>query len=231
MSRIAVVVLCAVISDAAISENQRQAVQSPPNSPATQLDQALLGILTANRYDLAKRVQVLADLVKAHDILPLMLAKYETTPTKEYGARLLALGIVGELRDERALDLLVKILSTKLPPADEGREDFRTGARAEEEGVHMKAVHAVGYMRSARSRQVLLSIMRDHESYTVRAEAVSTYVWNSENQSAATQELLGVLPESLRPVVTMPIFYRDMNRVAFDKALADWRKQWSREKY
>jgi hypothetical protein len=76
--------------------------------PAAQLDQALLGIQTANRYDLARRVQVLADLAKTQDVLPLMLAKYEATPVEDHSARRLALGIIGEFQDERALDMLVR---------------------------------------------------------------------------------------------------------------------------
>lgn len=231
MSRIAVAVLYAVAGAAAIGESQRPISQYSNDSPVTQLDQALLGIQTSNRYDLAKRVQVLADLAKAHDVLPLMLAKYDATPETEYSARRLALGIIGELRDERALDMLVKILSSKLPPDDNDSESLRTGARAKEETVHMKATHAVGYLRSAQSRRVLLNTMRDHESYTVRAEAVSAYMWNSTDQSVAAQELLRVLPDSLQPVVTMPIFDRGMDRAAFDKALAEWRKRWSREEY
>lgn len=231
MSRIAVAVLCVVAGAASIGESQKPSTQRPVDSVASQVEQALLGIQTATRYTLAQRVQVLADLVKVHDVLTLMLTKYESTPPNEYNARRLALGIVGELRDERALDLLEKVLSTKLPSADDEPERLGTSARAEEEMVHMKAVQAVGFIRSPRSRQVLLNTIRDHDSYTVRAEAVATYVWNSTDQAAATQELLRSLPDSLRPVVTMPTFDRGMDRAAFDKALAEWRKQWSRDEF
>ncbi len=227
MSRIAVAILGAGLAAAAIGQERNPARQS--DALTTRLERTLLGIQTANRYDLASRVQAFAELAEAHDVLPLLLARYETAPREDYSSRRFLLGVIGELQDSRALDLLVKVLSTRLPRGEGDSERFDT--RAEEETVLVKAVHAVGYMRTVQARELLLRTMREHESHFVRAEAVATYLWNSKDRSTATQELLRVLPESLRPVVTMPLFHRNMDRQAFERALAEWRQQWSQKEY
>jgi hypothetical protein len=189
-----------------------------------QLERALFGIQTANRYELASRVQVLADLVKNHDVLTLLLAMYERTPSGDYERRSFLLGIIGELQDERALGHLVKVIAAALPPRNS--EPDTLGPRAQEELVRVTAVDALGYLRSSKSRVQLLAIALNHESYFVRTEAVASYVWNSRDQQAVAREFIQTLPESLRPVVTMPRFHRDMDRPEFDRRLAEWRKQW-----
>jgi HEAT repeat protein len=179
MTKIIVAAICAAVGAAAIANGQKAARQAPDDVLTGELERNLLAIRTASRSDLPNRLQTLAKLAKAHDVLPRLLAQYEEAPAEDYGTRRFLLGVIGELQDPRALEFFVKVLSTKLPSTKGGPDGF--SVRDEEMIVLVKAVHAVGYMRSAQARQLLLETMQRHESHFVRVEAVRTYMWNSRN--------------------------------------------------
>ncbi|HEY1304354.1 MAG TPA: HEAT repeat domain-containing protein [Vicinamibacterales bacterium] len=226
MARIVAVVIFVVLN-AGAGGAQVLGAQISEEALARQLETYLVDIRSASRVDLPKRVQALADAAKTRDMLPPLVALYGRAPNEDYGTRRFLVGVIGELQDPRALPFLVKVLSTNVPSND---QDSTHGfsARDEEESVLVKVVHAVGYMRSAAARELLLATISNHESHVVRVEALRSYVWNSRDHVVAAQELVRVLPESLHQFATMPNLHRDMDREAFDRALAQWRKQWSK---
>lgn len=218
--------VCAILSVQALAHESEDSAGHFEGKVANELDSKLLAVRNANRTNVEASLRALATLASEQDLEPLLIARYEATPAEDYSSRRFLLSILGEFQDPRALSFFVSILSQRLPAT--GDEPDVYGAADEEETVHVKAIHAIGYMRTDKAKRVLLDTMIEHESFLVRAEAVSTFMWNSHDKKEAAQELYRVLPASLQPFVEMPRFHRGMDSDAFDRAVAEWRKKWAK---
>jgi hypothetical protein len=199
----------------------------PPAAPAESLkvriDTLLLEIERSTKDEMPIVRQAIDVLRAQPRAIESLTSYYASLPVLDRGRRGLALQILGELRSERALPFLLRVVQGALPARDR-THDLST--RDLEEIVHVRAVHAIGYLRTPRAYQELIRIMQTHDAFAVRIAAIDTFMWNQGDTGEKAAELQAILPDSLHPYIERPRFYSGMDMYAFDERLAEWRKRW-----
>lgn len=108
----------------------------------------------------------------------------------DHSRALIALAILGEMRSTHAQEHLVRFAWQPLPTTGtevEGDLIERTQLAM----LQAKAVNGLAYLRSTGGDAEVLRAVSDHPSVVVRAEAISSYLWNHGGSPAARAELLG----------------------------------------
>jgi len=141
--------------------------------------------------------------------------------------RYLVLQLLGELKQPETLDFFTRQVWLSLPPEPD-REVSCTELteRSREEILRCKMVNGIGFLRTDLTFSELERLMKDHESYSVRTEAINTYMWNSGDTKEAASHLYQLLPPAYHPYVERPRFHRGMNPRHFIFKTVLWKKRW-----
>ena len=200
----------------------------PPNAWREQVDRGVQGFMAAfsnaRAGDLGQFTNALAALREQPQLVPSIVAHYQTLLKTNHTQRITTLAILGELRRPDAMPFLQQTVWTPMP----NREPVAEGLtpRDLEEMVIVKAVQGLGYLRTPESDKALLDVMQRHESRAVKIAAISSYMWNHDDTSEAAQALYQVLPTDLHKFVERPRFHRDMDRNRFKEQLKAWQQKW-----
>jgi len=107
----------------------------------------------------------------------------------DHSRALIVLSILGEMQSPQAEGHLARFAWQSLPTTGTIVE----GDVAEATQLAMleaKAVDGLAYLGTATADAEVLRAVSDHPSLTVRAEAISAYLWNHNDSAAARAELL-----------------------------------------
>lgn len=112
------------------------------------------------------------------------LRSYET----DHSRALIALSILGEMRNETGTGYLKQFLRIPLPQTGtviEGEILEQTAVAS----LQAKAIDGLAYLRNAEGDQEVLRAVREHPSRIVRAEAIDAFLWNHGDSEEARQTL------------------------------------------
>jgi hypothetical protein len=200
----------------------------PPNASREQMDRGVASLLSlfssARAADAPDFAGAFITLRQQPHIVASFVGYYERLPKANHGQRMTVLSFLGELQRRDAMPFLHQKVWTTLPRRERGKEGLTR--RDFEEMVIVKAVHGIGYLRTAEADKALIEVMRRHESRAVKISAIDTYMWNHGDTSNAAQELFGILDRELHRFVERPRFYRGMDRQRFNEQLKAWRSKW-----
>jgi hypothetical protein len=183
----------------------------------------------ALRFSYRNETQELRSLIAKLSANPLFLRAstnlfFEFNRSVDFGRMRALLAVMGEARNDAAIPFYLSIIestnSTVLPIS----QDFESSRQT----VRMKAIQAVGYIRSVSSFEALKKIAVSTPIRSSRIEAIETYVWNKDDSETARRELIAVLPSELHPYTDRPRFTSSSNSGVFDERVKKWRKRWER---
>ena len=117
---------------------------------------------------------------------------------RDHSRALVAISILGEMRNQVAVDFLRKVIAISPPtegPVYEGENLAETSLVQ----LQAKAVDGLGYLRNAGTNEELLRLVQGHPARGVRAEAIRSFLFNfSESADGGTQEARALLLKNVR---------------------------------
>lgn len=106
-----------------------------------------------------------------------LIDEIEAARETDHSRALIALAILGEMRNPLGAEFLFEFATRSLPT--EGT--LAEGEIVEQTAQAMlqaKATHGLAYLRTEHGDRAVLSLVESHPSRIVRAEAISAYLWN-----------------------------------------------------
>lgn len=143
---------------------------------------------------------------------------YGALPASAFRDRHFTLAIIGQMRLDKNFEFLKTIVWAPLP-AESPRVDQADGLsdRRQEEIVRAKAIHGIGYLRSAEAFSALNKIMNEHESRYLRTIAIDTYLWNHKDDPKVAKALKKSLPTEYHGYVGIPRFTKRTSHIEFER--------------
>lgn len=108
----------------------------------------------------------------------------------DHSRALLALSILGEMKNPTATRFLVDFVNRPLPEKGTVTEDGEIIERTAMEMLQSKAIDGLAYMRNKDVDQEVLAVVARHPSKVVRAEAINALLWNHGDNVEYKQVLL-----------------------------------------
>jgi len=145
------------------------------------------------------------------EIARALIAEVEASQKSDATRTLIVLSLLGELRSPAAEPFLIEFIQRPLPtgePAAEGEILAESAAAI----LQARAVDGLAYLKSTRGDAAVIDAAAKHPSRIVRAEAISAYLWNHSDSSAARERLASRLRPDER------IFLDRVRREAGEKA-------------
>lgn len=203
----------------------------PPNASREQMDQGVerlvSGFSNARSTDVHEFVKAFSAFRSQPQLVASFADYYDRLPKTDYQHRLVTLAVLGEMNRVDAMPFLHKIVWTPLPDREAVAEGLST--RDREEMVLVKALHALGYLRTPEADKALIEVMKQHESPAVKNAAIDSYMWNHEDTEDAARVLYQLLPAELHKFVQRPRYYRGMDPKRFNEQLLAWQRKWGSE--
>jgi hypothetical protein len=127
------------------------------------------------------------------DVAQALIAEANATST-DIGRPVMALSILGELKNTLGEDYFLQLVDRALPPGAPDAAPVATMTT-----LQLKAVDGLGFMKSARSKAKLLNLAAQHPARAVRIEAIRSYLDNYG--SAGRAALAAVVSASEAPFI------------------------------
>jgi 2-oxo-4-hydroxy-4-carboxy--5-ureidoimidazoline (OHCU) decarboxylase len=136
----------------------------------------------------------------------------------DFGAALVTLSVIGELRRADALGRLEHLVWEELPEADE----VGHGALSSRDLLEMlqsKAVEGISHLATDEADELTLRVIRDHPSTAVRSAAVDAFLFNHHDSDEAQASLQEVLQPKDAAFADRVRHTRSMDRDEFNAGL------------
>jgi hypothetical protein len=136
----------------------------------------------------------------------------------DFGAALVTLSVIGELRRADALGRLEHLVWEELPEADE----VGHGALSSRDLLEMlqsKSVEGIAYLATEEADELTLRVIRQHPSAVVRSAAVDAFLFNHHDSEEARARLQEVLPQKDAAFADRVRHTRSMDRDEFNVGL------------
>ena len=171
------------------------------------------------------------EILKEQPLIAMVLInRYKSLPQNKWNERFLLIQLIGEMRLRQAYEFFKMEIWKTLPDRPSTQIDcMHVSLRDEEEKILVKAVDGLAYYRYEQSNEDLERIMTDHESYSVRIEAINAFMWNNGDSQESAKILYTVLPSEFHPYVERPRFRRGMNNQKFFENTINWIEKWSQD--
>lgn len=147
-------------------------------------------------------------------------------PVVDIGRHRVILSILGELRDERALDRLEKFVwhegefTSEQPHVDENRSCmFETDSK---DMLQARAAEMLSYLGTDEAAKATVRIAREHPILAVRAAAIDAHLFNHDDAREVADELRNLVRLSDRALVGLPRKIRNTDAEAFERAVLEW---------
>lgn len=185
----------------------------------------------ASGSDLSERERIREEISKAsknEQVLSELINEFEKVDTADVGYSLIVLSIIGEMQNPKALPFFEKVATRELPRQT---EEFHSGLtkRDVSEMLSSKAAECAAYLKSPESDRVLLNIISQHPSETVRSSAIDAYLYNKEDSEEAKRSLLQYVKEIDLKYIDRTRFTRDSKEESFDSMLAEFYEKHPKE--
>jgi len=235
----------ATAESAATSRGEEPSSQEPPGKrPSERLQQRRLhavpalanevdvpgfvawasGSLPEEREDGRRALALVAASPSANAVAQGLLAEIESARQSDHSRALVALALLGELRNKDVgMPFLTEFIAQPLPEKGtviEG-EILEQTALVQLQG---KAVHGLAYLRDEAADREVLKIAASHPSRVVRAEAISAWLWNREDSPAARDQLAQLVRPEDRLLINRPRRTETTTADQFNRELAAWLK-------
>ncbi len=133
------------------------------------------------------------------EVVLALIDEIETARLSDHSRALIALAILGEMRNELGAEFLLEFATRPLPTEGtlaEGEIVERTAQAT----LQAKATDGLAYLRTERGDQAVLSLVESHPSRIVRAEAISAYLWNHGDSADAKGRVLAAIKRRLASI-------------------------------
>ena len=130
------------------------------------------------------------------EVVRALIGEIEATQGTDHSRALIALAILGEMKNPLGAEFLFEFATRPLPREGtlvEG-EILEQTAQAM---LQAKATHGLAYLRTKRGDDMVLSLLEGHPSRVVRAEAISSYLWNQGDSPDAKARVAAVIKKRL----------------------------------
>lgn len=147
-------------------------------------------------------------------------------PVMDVGRHGVILSILGELRNERALERLEKFVwyEGELTPTAPHAENRRP-CMFELNGTELlqaRATEMLAYLATEAAAKATLQIACDHPKQVVRAAAIDSHMFNHGDSREVAEELREIVRASDRALVGLPRKVRGGDIEEFERAVFDW---------
>lgn len=175
-------------SSEALSSCRGGAVVPPlctPGDVATFVDWA--GRSTVDESELVRRAIVAARWNER--VVGALIDEVETAQRTDHSRALLALALLGEMRNPGGTAFLMDFIHRPLPRTGTVAFGGEIVERTAQAMLQAKAVDGIAYLRTEEGDDAVLSIAGSHPSKIVRAEAINAFLWNHGDSPAARRVL------------------------------------------
>lgn len=118
-----------------------------------------------------------------------LIDEVEAAQRTDHSRALLALALLGEMRNPCGTAFLMDFIHRPLPRTGTVVFGGEIVERTAQAMLEAKAVDGVAYLRTEESDDAVLSIAAGHPSRIVRAEAINAFLWNHDDSPAARRVL------------------------------------------
>lgn len=182
----------------------------------------------ASRSDARSYLEVREEINRARGddaVLAPLFERYEKVSEKDLDMSLIILGIIGELKNPKSIEMLEKVIWQKLPE-HEKIYDGRLTRRDVLEMQQSKAVEGLAYIGTELSHGKTLSVAAKHTSVSVRGAAIDAYLYNNNDSSNARSKLASVVRPEDKILIDRVRKTKTMKVEDFNSQLADFYKQY-----
>jgi hypothetical protein len=147
-------------------------------------------------------------------------------PVLDVGRHRVILSILGELRNERALDRLEEFiwyegeLTPTMPHPHERRSCMFEPSGTEI--LQSRASEMLSYLATETAARATVRIARDHPKLAVRMAAIDAHLFNHGDSPEVAEELKKTVRATDRPFVGLPRKVRGGDIEQFEKAVFEW---------
>lgn len=145
----------------------------------------------ANRSTAASYLKGQQEIIKARNdttVLRLLFERLARTRTNDLGTSLITLGIIGEMKNPQATESLYGITQQK-SPARVRIIDESLSQRDMLDMLKSKAVQGLAYMQTAQADTLVLRVIQQDSSRSVRATAIEAFLFNHGDSPEAKAQL------------------------------------------
>jgi hypothetical protein len=156
-------------------------------------------------------------------VLSALFDEVEKAALTDHPRALIALGIIGEMRNPRGARWLAEFARRPLPE----RGTVIEGEIIEQTSLAMlegKAVDGLAYMRTPEWDRRVLELARDHPSRVVRAEAINAFLWNHNDGEDAKKKLRRVVRREDALFIDRLRHVKGEDAAVFNRRLAEYLK-------
>lgn len=181
-------------------------------------------IAAASAAPVSQREEIRAILGKQREngeIANRLIAEFETARRSDFSRALVILSLIGEQGNPAATTFLARFIREPLPKGGVPNVELGLSAEAEAlERLQVKAANSLPYPRTREALQATLEVVKSHPLKAVRAEAASSYLWNSGNSEKARRILAGYLRRDELMLLDRPVRDAQMNAQQFNALLS-----------
>ncbi|MEY2564953.1 MAG: hypothetical protein QOH88_3146 [Verrucomicrobiota bacterium] len=221
-------------------DGDRISVPSPVDLNVDSIDDFVDWIAATPVGDAQRIRDQVALAAKDEEVLDALTQNLFDFPIVDLGRHLLLLSIIGELRNPRAAEPLIRFI--KLPGAtygllgsDAGRE-IRASRQSRDaslldgsSALQARAVEMLAYLNTPHALQEALKMASDHISRAVRVAAIDAYLFNHGDSAEAAARLKEAIQGEDRKFVGLARRFRGMDVSQFDASIAAFYRNYSAE--
>jgi hypothetical protein len=206
---------------------------SPPPVPVALTVQTIDAFLVwAQTVPVAQRdviVQQIAPAAGNDQVVDALTQRLLTFPVMDLGRHLMLLSTLGQMRNPRAIDPLIKFVSytgPMFPPLPEaaGKESTFVSVLDYRALLQARAAEMLAYI-GGRGLDATLDIAGKHATREVRIAAIDAYLFNQNDSEDARAALRRVVPAADAKLIGLPRRTKDMDRKTFDERVRAFYEQ------
>ena len=162
-------------------------------------------------------------------VLEALLDALWKLPVVDAGRHRIILSILGEMKDERAVERLSDFVwhDGELTPTVTSNGRPRP-CMFEVDGTELlqsRAAEMLSYIGTQAAKTTILKVAQSHPKLTVRMAAIDAHLYNHGDSREAADELRRLVRASDRPLVGLPRKVRGVDAEAFEQAVLEWYEQ------
>ena len=171
----------------------------------------------SRREEIRRRVSTMA---RNNSIAQAMISEFKKSELKDHSRSIVILALLGEMRNGVGAKFLSKFIWEPLPK--DGIIMKESGVSSQyynKELLQVQAVTGLSYMRTGATDKVVLRAASSHPSPAVRAEAVSTFLWNHKSSNKAREILRRAVRKGEEKLIDRPVRTHKMTAAQFNAQL------------
>ncbi len=172
----------------------------------------------------------------AHDnaVIDALAARLFEIPVQDIGRHLMILSILGETKNERAIDPLTRFVWHKNAlvtlPTEELGPGVHTSFFNYDGGLRARAAEMLSYIGTRLAMQATRDVVQRHPSQEVRIAAIDAYLFQLHDSDDAKSELQRITQPDERKMIGLPRRTRDMDVKEFDARLNAFYERYPEER-